>query len=317
MFRRCLCCLGPLKARDVDYDKRCLDVLFDGQPLVNRINLARSAPSTAKLLSISGVQEKKAIVLDGGILRLAQKGELSHFFAKPIGLSEHKKMTLMPANEHLSMQLAWQVFGIEVATNALIRVGEGDFAYLCKRYDLIGEQRLKQEDFAALLGKTSATDGTSYKYKGSYLELFEVLREVPTYKIESRKLFELIVFNYLISNGDAHLKNFALLERQTGDYGLSPAFDLLNTRLHIEDKTFALDGLLPAELSKGKVKAQFYKLADLAALPISWVNRCFKRFLSEGVNQRVEALVNSSFLDEKTKRQYIQLFQSRRNKLLR
>ncbi len=38
--------------------------------------------------------------------------------------------------------------------------------------------------------------------------------------------------HYLISNGDAHLKNFALLENSTGDYLLSPTNDLINTRIN-------------------------------------------------------------------------------------
>jgi serine/threonine-protein kinase HipA len=55
------------------------------------------------------------------------------------------------------------------------------------------------------------------------------------------KYFSLVVFNYLFSNGDAHLKNFSLLESSEGDYLLSPAYDLVNTKLHIDDNDFALN----------------------------------------------------------------------------
>lgn len=39
----------------------------------------------------------------------------------------------------------------------------------------------------------------------------------------------------------------------------------MNSRIHIEDRDFALDeGLLPARETKGKIKEQFYKLGELA-----------------------------------------------------
>jgi serine/threonine-protein kinase HipA len=43
-----------------------------------------------------------------------------------------------------------------------------------------------------------------------------------------------------LSNGNAHLKNFSLLESKSGDYVMSPAYDLVNTRIHIDDTDFAL-----------------------------------------------------------------------------
>ena len=61
--------------------------------------------------------------------------------------------------------------------------------------------------------------------------MFELMqRHLPTYKIEAPKLLKLLVFNYLFSNGDAHFKNFSVIETPMGDYRLSPAYDLLNSR---------------------------------------------------------------------------------------
>jgi HipA-like C-terminal domain len=45
--------------------------------------------------------------------------------------------------------------------------------------------------------------------------------------VEAPKLLKLLLFNYLFANGDAHIKNFSLLETPLGDYRLSPAYDLL------------------------------------------------------------------------------------------
>ena len=79
----------------------------------------------------------------------------------------------MPANEHLSMQIARQVFGIETAENCLVFFKNGDPAYITKRFD-VQEDGTKWaiEDFASLAGRTPQTHGTDFKYSGSYLELF-------------------------------------------------------------------------------------------------------------------------------------------------
>ncbi len=92
--------------------------------------------------------------------------------------------------------------------------------------------KLAQEDFCQLAGRSRATHGENYKYDGSYEEMGQLLRRYcPAWKVE--KLFALIAFNYVYSNGDAHLKNFSLLESPFGDSILSPAYDLLCTSLHL------------------------------------------------------------------------------------
>ena len=45
------------------------------------------------------------------------------------------------------------------------------------------------------------------------MELFELMQQyLPAYKLEAPKLLKILIFNYLFSNGDAHFKNFSLLE---------------------------------------------------------------------------------------------------------
>ena len=50
--------------------------------------------------------------------------------------------------------------------------------------------------------------------------------------VDMERFFELVVFNYIYANGDAHLKNFSLILNGQ-DYRLAPAYDLLNTSLHV------------------------------------------------------------------------------------
>jgi len=139
---------------------------------------------------------------------------------------------------------------------------------------------------------------------------------LPTYKLEAPKLLKLLLFNYLFSNGDAHLKNFSLLETSMGDYRLSPAYDLLNSRIHIEDKDFALDdGLLPRKLAQGKIKHQFAVLAENTGISEKIFNTIMALMLSRV--ESVEKMIHASFLSETTKRNYWQLYQGRLKQLMK
>ena len=60
----------------------------------------------------------------------------------------------------------------------------------------------------------------------------------PRYRVDLERYFTLVAFNYLVNNGDAHAKNFSLSRDDDGkEYNLTPAYDLLNTRLHLPDET--------------------------------------------------------------------------------
>jgi serine/threonine-protein kinase HipA len=266
-----------------------------------------------KRISISGVQEKFSVVLEKNKLRLAHENEAGTYILKPIP-SFGKKADQMPANEHLTMQIARQLFGIETAENALIFFKDGTPAYITKRFDVHEEgYKLAQDDFASLSERTPQTHGEHYKYLGNYLEVFELMKHhLPIYKLEAPKLFKILIFNYLFSNGDAHLKNFSISETPLGDYRFSPAYDLLNSRIHIDDKEFALeDGLLPRNLSSGKISVQFAKLAKEAEISEKLFLSIKSLLISKST--QVEKMISNSFLNDPTKRNYLQSYQRRLN----
>lgn len=326
-------CPGTLAKGFNTYSKTCLKRVFQGKA-VNHVlpyDSPASNPETDRLfeqnrkgMSISGVQEKFSVLLEKNKLRLIKEGERGTYILKPIpGFG--KKPDQMPANEHLTMQIARQVYGIDTAENALIFFKDGSPAYITKRFDVkedaslpVGQSaKLAQEDLASLAGRTPQTHGEHYKYLGNYLELFQLLEaHLPTYRIEAPKLLKLLVFNYLFSNGDAHFKNFSLLETPMGDYRLSPAYDLVNSRIHIDDKDFALDdGLLPRNLAQGKISAQFSTLAEKAGINEKIFNDTMSLMLSK--SDTVEKMVMASFLNDTTKRNYWQLYNGRLKQLVK
>jgi serine/threonine-protein kinase HipA len=319
-------CPGTLSEGHSTYSRVALKRVFDGKKVSPMLPYAapNSDDETDKLfvdnrkrLSISGVQEKFSVLLEKNKLRLIREGEQGTHILKPIP-GAGKNPDQMPANEHLTMQIARQVFGIETAENAMIFFENGAPAYITKRFDVRDDgAKWAQEDFASLAGRTPQTHGENYKYEGNYLELFHLMKKyVPAYQVEAPKLFKLILFNYLISNGDAHYKNFSLIETSFGDFKLSPAYDLLNSRMHIDDKDFALsEGLLPPQEAKGKVHEQFFIMGEKAGISIKQMDKIFGELTSN--IEEVKQLIHHSFLSEKFKRNYEQAYLTRLKKLTR
>jgi len=275
-----------------------------------------------KRISISGVQEKLSLVLENNVLRLTNADEQGTFILKPIP-RDLKKVAEVPANEQLTMQIANQVFGIETAENALVFFKNGTPAYLTKRFDVKADGTKRgKEDFASLAGKTRTNAGANFKYNYSYEEAGELLKKfVPAWRVEIEKYYRLLIFNYLLSNGDAHLKNFSLLETESGDYLLSPAYDLINTHLHVDDSDFALDKGLFADDFKSDFykirnhasKTDFAELAHRLEISEKRTEKILQNFLEK--QEKIYDLTKNSLLSEPSKRGYLLMYETKLNYL--
>ncbi len=324
-------CPGTLAEGFDTYSAACLRKVFGGKKVSHILPYnppkiseedAESFLENRNRISISGVQEKLSLLLDKNKLRLTRAGEQGTYILKPIP-RDLKKVDQVPANEHLTMQIAGQVYGITIAENALIFFKNGDPAYITKRFDVKPDgSKLGKEDFATLAGKSSENAGANFKYAYSYEEMAELIRKyVPTQALEMEKFFKMILFNYLYSNGDAHLKNFALLETVNGDYILSPAYDLINTKLHVDDSPFALEkGLFKDNFQSTEKKKNgqvglddFLEFAKRIGIKESRVNILLNPFLVR--QTMVESLIDRSFLNDATKRGYKMSYEARRNQL--
>lgn len=325
-------CPGTLAEGFKSYSPKCLRKVFRNKKVSHILPYPK--PQTddemeelfmenRKRISISGVQEKLSLLLEKNQLRLTKESEQGEYILKPIP-RDLKKVDQVPANEHLTMQIASQVYGINTAANALIFFGDGTPAYITKRFDLKEDgTKWGVEDFASLAGKTKDNFGANYKYEFSYEELGELIKlYVPTWRIELEKYFTLLIFNYLYSNGDAHLKNFSLIETPKGDYVLSPTYDLINTRMHVDDTDFALDkGLFKDdfrskrhEISGYTHQDDFIEFGKRIGLSETRIGIILAPFLQKQPFE--EILIRNSYLTDVNKRTYLQMKNTKRNFLI-
>ena len=277
------------------------------------------------LISVSGVQEKFPAVVDGGMIRLARDGERSTHILKPAPwdatLNENWQI---PANEHLTMQIATQVYGISTAANGLCSTPCGHPVYITRRFDISPDgTKYPMEDMATLIGKSEADGGTVFKYHGSYMEIAEAIRRyIEAWMVEMERFFELVVFNYIHANGDAHLKKFSII-RTAGDYRLTPVYKLMNTALHVRDKDFALsDGLSPL-LPKSDV---YLRTGHPCRQDFEWfgkeiglVDTRMRRILDKYslLPDKTVQLVNASQLTERLQRNYLRIVKERISRFIR
>ncbi len=326
-------CPSTLQEGFTTYSPAARKLLFDGKDVSHILDFDSpnndSADNEAYLknvgrISLSGVQPKASLVVnEEGRLVKPTEDERGTYILKPAP-SSYALLNRMycPANEHLTMQLASQVYHIETAANALCFFRDDEAAYLCRRFDVgPNGQKYSQEDFASLAGLTNANGGSDYKYNNlSYEECADIIRKfVKAAPVEILKFFRIIVFNYLTLNDDAHLKNFSLINRGDGEYHLAPAYDLINTSLHLSiPRIFALDkGLFKEGMQLSDTRTVGRKDFEEFAHRIGLSDRLIKRELDFFATEHLLAkeLIDRSFLSESLKRSYWLSYNYRRASL--
>lgn len=271
-------------------------------------------------ISLSGVQPKYSMVAENGRLRLTHSGEQGMYILKPAPTAFFiLEKEYCPANEFLTMQLAKQVYGIDTAPCCLCEFGNGQVAYLVRRFDIRNDgTKYAQEDFAQLAGLNKSNGGDEYKYNVlSYEECAELIRKyVKAAPVELLKFFRLVVFNYLTLNDDAHLKNFSIIEKNKADYTLTPAYDLMNTSLHLSSPSiFALKkGLFKEGMvlddTHSVDRQSFVEFGHRIGLPIKMIEKELNSLAEQ--KPLAEELIGNSLLSDSLKKHYLLSYNYRR-----
>lgn len=189
-----------------------------------RVPLSHDAP---KRMSMAGAQHKLAVVLENGGLFEPEGRTASTHILKPD--HPHAEVYAHSAiNEWFVMRLATAV-GLPVPDVALRRVPEP--VYLIKRFDRIGDgahaRRRHVLDACQLLSLDRA-----FKYRQATAETLRELAERCRARALTRQaIFRWSVFNLLVGNGDAHLKNLSFFPDPQG-IALAPHYDLLSTSIY-------------------------------------------------------------------------------------
>ncbi len=177
-------------------------------------------------LSLSGVQDKAAVTVMPEGIGIPAGGPTTHIL-KPDLLRAPGVIYC----EHLCMKIASRL-GINVASVQL-RKAEDQVYLLVERYDRQRAtqpneiRRVHQEDFCQALGIPSKK---KYQHEGgpTLKDCFHLLNKTAVPAKERINLLNAVIFNFLVSNMDAHGKNFSLLHSSQG-ICLAPLYDITCT----------------------------------------------------------------------------------------
>lgn len=213
----------------------------------------------------------------------------------------------LPEVEDLTMHLA-ELAKIKVVPHSLIRLKSGTLAYITKRIDRVENRKLHMEDMCQLTERL-----TEDKYNGSYEQIAKAIKSYSANSIlDLMNYAEILLFSYLTGNADMHLKNFSLIDLPEIGYSLSPAYDLVATKIvnPADDEDLALtilgkkkkiklehfqEAFINFGLNKKQIENIFKKMAS--ALPIwqefidiSFLSKDFKRSYQELLRRNVKKL---------------------------
>ncbi|MCD6312124.1 MAG: HipA domain-containing protein [Elusimicrobia bacterium] len=238
-MRVCVSC-GNKISENLIFHQKCLKDLF-GVSYIPRIDLSLNeltikAQEMAGKLSISGIQAKLSMKLDKKSKTLISVAEGGEYILKPqTGIYEQ-----IPENENLCMTIAGQI-GLDVPPHALIKLNDGSSAFIIKRFDRKNGEKINQEDFCQVLGKSKRD-----KYTGSLEQIANKLNEISAIPgLDIQRVYERALFFFIIGNGDTHLKNFSINYTNMNNIRLSPAYDIVSSKLLIqgeEDCAITING---------------------------------------------------------------------------
>lgn len=308
----CQRCLQPLENGEELFHTACCKKLFGStKPPVFPYTWEELNTLAEQIISrhitVPGVQPKLSMHFEkagrGRDARLTLVGLEGGYILKP-PVSDYPEM---PELEHVTMRLAG-CFGIATADCGLIALKEGQLAFITKRMDRVGSDKLHMEDLCQLTDRL-----TEQKYRGSMEQVGKaILLHCDNSLFDALRFFEMAVFCFLTGNSDMHLKNFSLLYAPGGPVELSPAYDLLPTQLLLpadaEETALTLNG------RKRKLgRKDFMHMAEFLHLTERQVKNVFVRFASK--MDDALTLLESGFCSDEMTVRYKELIRFRAARL--
>lgn len=193
-----------------------------------RVALSHDAP---KRMSMAGAQHKLAVVLDNDQLFEPEGRVASTHILKP-DHPDPERFAHTVVNESFVMRLAHAV-GLNVPKVSVRRVPEP--VYLIERFDREGNVAYARRRHVLDACQLLSLDST-FKYEQATVQSLRKIAELCRAKAATRQaIFRWGIFNILVGNGDAHLKNLSFFPTQQG-IALAPHYDLLSTSIYREAK---------------------------------------------------------------------------------
>ena len=299
---KCLYCYKELGEGEKDFHKSCSKKMFGTQGVpelpYTRENISDLAKQVIRSqTTLTGVQAKLSLDINKGskneVVRFTIVGMLGRYILKP----QTDRFAHLPELEDLTMHLA-ELAKIKVVPHSLVRFADGELCYITRRVDRTTKgDKLPMEDMCQLTERL-----TEHKYKGSYEQIAKAIQRYSSVpKLDMVNYWEQVVFSWITSNADMHLKNFSLYSTVLGSYTMTPAYDMLSTALVMPEDTEELALTLNGTKRKIK-KADFVVSMQASGLEEKVIENIFAKFIK--AKDKWFKFIDISFLPDEMKEGY-------------
>ncbi len=110
--------------------------------------------------------------------------------------------------------------GIIMPETRLFKTSDGRFFFGVKRFDRKGNHRFHVHTFGNLIHADFRVPSNDYE------DLFKIINVMTRNRLDLLSGFRIMLFNILAHNRDDHVKNFAFIMDDDGEWSLAPAYDL-------------------------------------------------------------------------------------------
>jgi len=200
--------IGELVQRAMEFANGAIgDVL----PGLVRSGLSPGGVQPKALLGFS--RDLSEVVADGGTLPVGFDSWLLKFDLDP-------EMEL--GKEEYAYALMASAAGVDMPEVQLLETEGGRFHFLAKRFDRMGPRRVHMHSYSGLT-HTPVRDTIDYD------DVMNLTRVLTGRETEVERMFRRAVFNVVAGNEDDHGRNHSFLMDDSGEWRLSPAYDLTRT----------------------------------------------------------------------------------------
>lgn len=311
-MNKCLFCYQELEEQK-DFHPNCSKKIFGKKsppelPYTENQMLELANKVIKSQITVTGVQPKLSLdIVNTSEKDIPQRFTIVGLWGEYILKPPTKEYSNLPEIEDLTMHLA-QISKINTVPHSLIRMKDGNLAYITKRIDRDKSKKIHMEDMCQLSEKL-----TENKYIGSYEQIGKIILKHSLNPIlDITNFFEILIFCFLTGNADMHLKNFSLIKLNRESYVLSPAYDLVASALVVPGDKEDLALTLNAKKRKIK-KKDFITFTQAFKIDNKVSENIFKKF-SKLIPQWL-IFIEKSFIPENMKQDYKDMIIEKANRL--
>ena len=311
-MKQCLYCYQALIKDEIDFHASCSKKIFGSAiapelPYSDKDMQALATEIIRSQVSVTGVQAKLSLEISASPTKANKRFTIVGLWGNYILKPQTENYLHLPEVEDITMHLA-EIAKIPTVPHSLIRLKSGTLAYITKRLDRKGAEKIPMEDMCQLTERL-----TEHKYNSSYENIAKSILKYSTNPVLDEIMFyEQIVFSFLIGNADMHLKNFSLIKTSPNGYTLMPAYDMVATNLvnptDKEELALTLNG------KKRKLnRADFETAFARNGLDKKSIERIISKFSKAIPAWKI--LINQSFIIDEMKTNLIDLITERAKRI--